>query len=53
MLVFTQFQSLTEPLADFLATVFGERGLVLHGGTAVRKRSELVRAMLYLVLAAV
>src|SRR5205807_4621725 len=43
MLVFTQFQSLTEPLADFLATVFGERGLVLHGGTAVRKRSELVK----------
>jgi non-specific serine/threonine protein kinase len=43
MLVFTQFQSLTEPLAEFLATVFGERGLVLHGGTAVRKRSELVK----------
>ncbi len=42
VLIFTQFQSLTEPLADFLATVFGERGLVLHGGTAVRKRSELV-----------
>ena len=44
MLVFTQFQALTEPLAEFLATVFGRPGLVLHGGTPVRKRSELVRA---------
>ena len=42
-LVFTQFQSLTQPLADFLATVFGRPGLVLHGGTPVRKRTELVR----------
>lgn len=43
VLVFTQFQSLTQPLADFLATVFGRPGLVLHGGTPVKKRSELVR----------
>jgi non-specific serine/threonine protein kinase len=43
MLVFTQFQSLTERLADFLATIFGRPGLVLHGGTPVRKRGELVR----------
>ena len=43
VLVFTQFQSLTEPLAAFLATVFGRPGLVLHGGTPVKKRSELVR----------
>jgi hypothetical protein len=42
-LVFTQFQSLTQPLADYLASVFGETGLILHGGTPVRKRSELVR----------
>jgi SNF2-related domain/SNF2 Helicase protein/Helicase conserved C-terminal domain len=42
-LVFTQFQSLTQPLADFLATVFGRSGLVLHGGTPVRKRGDLVR----------
>lgn len=41
-LVFTQFQTLTEPLAAFLATVFGRAGLVLHGGTAIKKRSELV-----------
>jgi non-specific serine/threonine protein kinase len=43
VLVFTQFQALTRPLADFLATVFGRGGLVLHGGTPVRQRSELVR----------
>jgi non-specific serine/threonine protein kinase len=43
VLVFTQFREMTEPLADFLADVFGRRGLVLHGGTAVRKRGELVR----------
>jgi non-specific serine/threonine protein kinase len=43
-LVFTQFQSLTQPLAEFLATVFGRAGLVLHGGTPVRKRTELVRS---------
>jgi non-specific serine/threonine protein kinase len=43
MLVFTQFQSLTEPLADYLATLFGRKGLVLHGGTPVGKRPKLVR----------
>jgi len=43
MLVFTQFQTLTEPLAGYLATVFGRSGLVLHGGTPVKKRSELVK----------
>ena len=42
MLVFTQFQALTQPLADFLAGVFGRPGLVLHGGTPVRRRAELV-----------
>jgi non-specific serine/threonine protein kinase len=42
MLVFTQFQTLTHPLAEFLATVFDRTGLVLHGGTPVRKRAELV-----------
>ena len=43
-LVFTQFQSLTQPLADYLASLFGRSGLVLHGGTPVGKRSELVKA---------
>jgi non-specific serine/threonine protein kinase len=42
-LVFTQFQSVTQPLADFLAQVFGQPGLVLHGGTPIRRRADLVR----------
>ena len=43
MLVFTQFREVTAPVADFLASIFGKPGLVLHGETAVKKRSELVR----------
>ncbi|HVS34311.1 MAG TPA: DEAD/DEAH box helicase [Gemmataceae bacterium] len=41
-LVFTQFRETAEPLAQFLEGVFGRPGLVLHGGTAVAKRRELV-----------
>jgi superfamily II DNA or RNA helicase len=44
VLVFTQFREITEPLARFLADVFGRGGLVLHGGTPVSKRHELVRS---------
>jgi non-specific serine/threonine protein kinase len=43
MLVFTQFQEATQPIATFLGNVFGREGLVLHGGTPVAKRKELVR----------
>ncbi len=43
MLVFTQFQSVCEPLATYLGEVFGQPGLVLHGGVPVGKRKELVR----------
>jgi non-specific serine/threonine protein kinase len=42
-LVFTQFREMTEPLAAFLGGVFGRPGLVLHGGTAVKQRKDLVR----------
>ena len=31
------------PLASFLGSVFGRPGLVLHGGTQVGKRKEVVR----------
>ena len=41
-LVFTQFREMTEPLSEFLSGVFGRSGLVLHGGTAVKKRKALV-----------
>ena len=42
MLVFTQFREATQPIAAFLGNVFGREGLVLHGGTPVSKRKELV-----------
>ncbi len=42
VLVFTQFRETTQPLANFLGTIFGRDGLVLHGGTPVAKRRELV-----------
>ena len=42
LLVFTQFQEMTGPLAAFLQTVFGRPGLVLHGGTPVKSRKGLV-----------
>jgi SNF2 family DNA or RNA helicase len=43
MLVFTQFRETTAPLAAFLGAIFGREGLVLHGGTPVAKRRELVK----------
>ena len=43
VLVFTQFRETTEPLAAFLGSVFGREGLVLHGGTPVARRRELVK----------
>jgi non-specific serine/threonine protein kinase len=42
LLVFTQFRETTAPLAAFLGAIFGREGLVLHGGTPVAKRRELV-----------
>jgi non-specific serine/threonine protein kinase len=43
VLVFTQFREMTGPLAGFLGEVFGRSGLVLHGGTPVKKRQGLVK----------
>ncbi|MHB1453768.1 MAG: DEAD/DEAH box helicase [Saccharofermentanales bacterium] len=45
VLIFTQFREMTEPLAQYLEEVFGRKGLVLHGGTPVKKRAELVAQM--------
>ena len=42
VLVFTQFREITDPLAGFLGTIFGRSGLVLHGGTSIKKRKELI-----------
>ncbi len=41
-LVFTQFREMTEPLASFLSEIFGRGGLVLHGGTPVKRRKRLI-----------
>ena len=42
MLIFTQFREIIDPLADHLATIFDRAGLVLHGGTSVKKRKDVV-----------
>jgi non-specific serine/threonine protein kinase len=42
VLVFTQFREMTSPLASFLESVFRRPGLVLHGGTPVKKRRALI-----------
>ena len=41
-LVFTQFREIIDPLSEYLATIFGRSGLVLHGATGVAKRQHLV-----------
>ena len=42
VLIFTQFREITDPLANYLATLFGQEGLILHGGTTVKQRKERV-----------
>ena len=42
VLIFTQYREMTVPIAIFLEERFGVSGLVLHGGTPVKKRKILV-----------
>ena len=42
-LIFTQYREMCEPLHEHLAHCFGRPGLILHGGTPVPRRAELVR----------
>src|SRR5699024_2895310 len=44
VIIFTQFKEMCAPLDDYLAEIFGKRGLILHGGTPTKKRGELVEA---------
>jgi len=44
VLVFTQFKEMTDPLKEFLETVFDHKGLVLHGETPVNQRRDIVSA---------
>jgi len=43
VLIFTQFREMTEPLSEFLKEIFGREGFVLHGGTPVKDRNEMVK----------
>lgn len=42
VLIFTQFREMTEPLNNFLKNIFGREGLILHGGTTLKKRKKFV-----------
>ena len=42
VLIFTQFREMTEPLSLFLTEVFGQPGLIFHGGTPVGQRKNRV-----------
>lgn len=44
VLVFTQFKEITKYLADFLESIFHSKGYIIHGGTRIKKRGELVDA---------
>ncbi len=44
VLVFTQYRAMTSPLERFMCKLFGRGGVVLHGGTPVKKRAKLVEA---------
>ncbi|WP_246540452.1 DEAD/DEAH box helicase [sulfur-oxidizing endosymbiont of Gigantopelta aegis] len=42
VLIFTQFREIIAPMNLFLNNLFEQPGLVLHGGTSVKKRKEMV-----------
>jgi non-specific serine/threonine protein kinase len=42
VLVFTQFKEMTDVISDFLEKIFNRKGLILHGGTSVKKRGDMV-----------
>ena len=43
VLVFTQFREIMPALDKYLVSIFQKEGLILHGGTNVKQRPELVR----------
>ena len=42
VLLFTQFREITLPLESLLQEIFNRQGLILHGGTPVKQRKNLV-----------
>ncbi len=47
VLVFTQFREIIDPVSWLLEETFGRRGMILHGETGVRRRSEIVEQFQY------
>ncbi len=44
VIVFTQFKEITEYLANYLTGIFHAKGYIIHGGTPVKRRAEIVEA---------
>lgn len=44
VLIFTQYKEIISYLADYLGEIFHAEGLVIHGETKVKKRTEIVEA---------
>lgn len=42
VLIFTQFSEIIPHLEEHLSSIFKQQGLVLHGGTPIKKRKQLV-----------
>lgn len=42
VLIFTQYREIIPHLHDFVATIFGRSGLILHGQTPIKQRHTLV-----------
>lgn len=42
LLLFTQFREMTDPLAEYLGTIFQRPGLILHGGSPIKQRQQMV-----------
>jgi SNF2 family DNA or RNA helicase len=42
VLIFTQFKEIIIPLNSLLSELSGKKGLILHGGTSIKKRKEAV-----------
>lgn len=42
VLIFTQFREIMPALSEFLAPIFGQPGLLLHGQTPIKERGKLV-----------
>lgn len=44
VLIYTQYRTMTQPLHDYLTTIFGREGLILNGSTPAIERQQRVNA---------